>query len=334
MKAENENIDMSIMLLRYIYSEATDDDIVQIENWLKADKSNLLYLQKLRKENELAKASIHSIDFNSNSAYSKFEEIITLKKRKTITKKIYVSIASIAALFILIIGVPYFLSNNKTIKSAKNIEHFALIDSISEIILPDSSQVFLNSGSKLTYTDRYNKQSRDVSISGEAFLNVTHDTRKPFIVHIEGVQIQVKGTSFSVYHDSTNQKIIVTVKTGKVLVSSKNDTLLITKSEQASINLQNQQILKTTTDILHSDAWLTGILEFNNTPLFEVIESLNKNFKTNIVIASSNIEKKSVYATFYKNDDIEIILKTLQLGLSVDIKKENGKFVLYETNKD
>ena len=335
MEIENENMDMSILLLRYINGEATNNDIVEIEQWLKADASHLLYLKQLRKENEFAKSTINAVDFNANSAYSKFSKTIIKQKQKRISKRIYLSVASIAAIFILFFGIPYFKHNTTTIvKSEKITEHIALLDSVSQIVLPDNSKIILNSGSKLSYTDTYNQKLRKVTISGEAFLSVTHDSLKPFIVDIEGVQVQVKGTSFNVAHDSINQQVIVSVKTGKVLVTSKTEKVLITKSQKAIIHLQTQKIVTSTSNNENNYAWVTGELEFNNTPLVEVIESLNKNFKTNIEIASPDIKHKTVYATFYKNDNIQTILQTIQVGMSIEIIQKNGKYVLYETTKN
>ena len=69
---------------------------------------------------------------------------------------------------------------------------------IREIKLPDGSTVRLNEGSKLEYSNAFNDQLREVTLSGEAFFDVVKDKEKPFIIHANKVNIRVLGTAFNI----------------------------------------------------------------------------------------------------------------------------------------
>jgi ferric-dicitrate binding protein FerR (iron transport regulator) len=328
MKQENEHIDISIVLLRYINNEATDEDMLIIREWLDEDPSHITYLQELRLGNELTKSALQNKDFNTNKAYSKFQQKISGNSQKTILKRIYISAASVAALLILFLGIYSILKTNSPVP--EKIQYTAQEDSISKIILPDSSSVFLNSGSTLTYDNTFNNDIRKIALSGEAFFSVQPDSTKPFLVNIENVNIRVLGTSFSVSHDTIAKEILVTVKTGKVTINYLDTSLLLKKTEQATVNIMQETISKQPLKTNNSDAWVTGILKFENAPLIQVIESINKHFKYNISIASGELKQKNVYATFNKKDGVELILRTLALGLSAQYEKNNGEYVLYD----
>jgi transmembrane sensor len=68
----------------------------------------------------------------------------------------------------------------------------------TKIALPDGSQVWINSGSKLTYDESFKGGTRDVQLDGEAYFDVVKDAAHPFIVHTSGIDIKVLGTAFNV----------------------------------------------------------------------------------------------------------------------------------------
>lgn len=68
----------------------------------------------------------------------------------------------------------------------------------SKLLLPDGTQVWLNSDTKLVYKSDFNDSLREVSLEGEAYFDVVKNPKKPFIVHTSGISIRVLGTAFNV----------------------------------------------------------------------------------------------------------------------------------------
>lgn len=68
----------------------------------------------------------------------------------------------------------------------------------SQIVLADNSKIWINSGSKVIYPRAFEGKYREIYVEGEVYLNVTHDTSKPFIVNTSGFEVRVLGTSFNI----------------------------------------------------------------------------------------------------------------------------------------
>ncbi len=92
----------------------------------------------------------------------------------------------------------------------------------TKITLPDGSQVWINSGSKLTYTDFFKGSTRDVQLDGEAYFDVVKDAAHPFIVHTWGIDIKVLGTAFDVKAYKAEPVVEATLIHGSIEVINQN----------------------------------------------------------------------------------------------------------------
>lgn len=92
----------------------------------------------------------------------------------------------------------------------------------TKIHLPDGSQVWVNSGSSLTYEDNFNGSTREVHLDGEAYFDVIKDASRPFVVHTTGIDIKVLGTAFNVKAYKIEPTIEATLIHGSIEVINKN----------------------------------------------------------------------------------------------------------------
>ncbi|NJO69370.1 MAG: FecR family protein, partial [Bacteroidetes bacterium] len=95
----------------------------------------------------------------------------------------------------------------------------------SSLKLPDGTIVWLNAGSKLTYTDDFNQNERNVYLTGEAYFNVVTNKEKPFRVHTSELLIRALGTRFNVKAYPEERIITTTLEEGiiDVQVLKKNE---------------------------------------------------------------------------------------------------------------
>lgn len=106
------------------------------------------------------------------------------------------------------------------------------------ITLPDSTKVYLNSGSQLVFNKNFGSGNREVHLNGEAFFDVTKDSKHPFLVNTNRMLVKVLGTTFNVKAYNTTEDIETTVVEGKVEVSLKEDRekkVILLPSEKISI---------------------------------------------------------------------------------------------------
>ncbi|MGM0532110.1 MAG: FecR family protein, partial [Bacteroidota bacterium] len=112
--------------------------------------------------------------------------------------------------------------------------------SISQIVLPDNTRVYLNSDSELKYTETGNKGNREVFLTGEAWFDVTKNENKPFVVHTPLYDVKVLGTQFNVKTYPTDDEIVTTLEKGSVKITSSSN---ITLEEGKTLHEGQQLIL-------------------------------------------------------------------------------------------
>lgn len=178
------------------------------------------------------------------------------------------------------------------------------------ITLADGTKVRLNSGSTLRYPEKFIANTREVALEGEAFFEVTKNTKKPFIISSGAIKTKVLGTSFNINTYDNEEDIEVTVATGKVSVASNEEEVFLGPSEQGVFNKKEAKITKATIDINAVLQWKEGILHFEDASLKEVTASLEKWYGVQFVFDNKALEKCRLTAT-YDNESLHAILESI-----------------------
>ena len=194
----------------------------------------------------------------------------------------------------------------------------------SMVELPDGTDVWLNSDTKLTYPSVFNRKCREVKLSGEAFFDVTKMEDCPLRVHIGDIDIMVLGTRFNVTNYESDGFSEVFLESGRVDLHSSNgahkDPLVSMKPGQKAHYLKNDKILSLKS--VQSDqytAWTRGKLIFRDDAMTDVVHKLNRWYNTEIVITDSTISQYSYTATF-QHESLEQVLELLKISAPIDYK--------------
>jgi transmembrane sensor len=258
-----------------------------------------------------------------------------ITKRNFLPKRIRWAVA--ASLF-AVMAVGYFIIQKRSTPTAV-INTVVYTDSIStangnrsQLILPDGSRVWLNSGSSLRYQD-FKGKTREVQLVGEAYFDVVKMKDKPFIVHAEGVNIRVLGTMFNVrcYPGETN--IETTLLHGAVSVTHKDDprkkAILLAPNQKLTISksffqankqfdqpekLYEVKYLDTTVQPAHlqETAWVYNRLEFKNIDFKTLAEKMERWYNVNIVFKDTAVQQLRFVGSFEKETAEEALI-ALQL---------------------
>ena len=148
----------------------------------------------------------------------------------------------------------------------------------SRISLPDGSQVWLNAGSTLSYRSDFNRSSRDIGLSGEAYFEVTHNPRRPFVVEFEGGEIQVLGTSFNVKAYRDDDIVAVTLDEGRVVLDDRRGGRLELSPSAQLLYARRAgagRLVRGAAALGYS-VWKDDVISFRDTPLAEVLETLSR----------------------------------------------------------
>ena len=251
---------------------------------------------------------------------------------KTITtRRLWIQVASIAA--ILIFGLfggsilTYLLSDNKVIQEELVFETPRGEKSL--VKLPDGSQVWLNANSRLVYHS-FSSSHRQVELKGEAFFNVAHNEKAPFVVKTDKCEVEVLGTTFNVmaYNEFGRQEI--TLLTGKVNVHTDNSEHVI-KSGQALI-LKDGHIQVVEANTSQASGWVENKFNFANIPLSELMKRLENWYDVDITLQNNSGKEINFTGTFKNEETIWQVLDAIKVYTPIEYKKTNLRQIKISVN--
>ena len=190
--------------------------------------------------------------------------------------------------------------------------------------LADGSTISLHNNSNLEILN-FDKDIREVRVTGKAYFDVERDENRPFIIHTENAIVKVLGTSFVV--DSYDDKTEVFVESGLVeLVKGAEEdvSVKLSKGEFGLINNHNKGILKGENDNANYLSWRTKELTFNNSSMSEVVKTLEDVYGIQVEIENENFKECTLTAKINNKkakDALEIISRTFNVKFELSKKK-------------
>ncbi|WP_422362063.1 FecR family protein [Reichenbachiella sp.] len=198
----------------------------------------------------------------------------------------------------------------------------------STITLGDGTKVKLNSGSTFRFPETFSDTLREVYLTGEAFFDVAKNPDKPFVIHSQGVETRVLGTSFNISAYPTSENVSIAVATGKVKVK------LSENKKRSEVLIPNQMFVYHKSkgrafkaeDINLADllAWKDKRIVFNKSLHDEIIETLERWYGVTFVV-NKKLETGTGYtAQFKPNKSLKATLECMKYSLGFEYKLENN----------
>lgn len=201
----------------------------------------------------------------------------------------------------------------------------------TSLTLSDGTQVWLNSGTQLDFPSEFTGDKREIQVNGEIFINVAHNSKIPFIVHTQGMDIHVQGTSFNVsaYYDD-NKKTVVLVN-GKVKINMEGSyTAELLANEKFEITDDN--IIKESVNVSEYISWTKGILEFDETPISEILRKIGRYY--NVQFESSQeikLNDKTCSGKLFLSNNLDSVMTSVSVLSSTIYQRENN--IIHITKK-
>ncbi len=199
------------------------------------------------------------------------------------------------------------------------------------LTLSDGTKIYINSMSKLEFPVQFLGNTRDVELQGEACFFVEKDPKHPFIVNVNGMKVEVLGTTFNVNAYNDNNQIVTTLVEGKVKVNfaEKNkESIVLAPSEQATYDTQNKQVDVRKVDVNCYVQWINGLYTFRNVTLDEIMKTLSRWYDFNVVFESPELKEITFEGGLNKYEEIEPILDIIKETNKVNITVK-GKDILF-----
>lgn len=177
-----------------------------------------------------------------------------------------------------------------------------------QVILPDSSKVFLNALTSLRYPVTFSKKERRVELNGEAYFEITHHKESPFRVVTSGQVVEVLGTHFNInaYPDEPNVK--TTLLEGRVNVNG-----IILKPNQQSVLSPDHQLSIINVDVANVVAWKEGLFKFDHTDLKTLMRQISRWYNVDVVYEGA-VNNEQFFGKIERSYTLSEVLKVLELG--------------------
>jgi Leucine-rich repeat (LRR) protein len=160
----------------------------------------------------------------------------------------------------------------------------------SILILDDGTKIWVNAGSKLVYPAEFEKEKREIYVDGEIFLDVAHDTLRPFIVHTNDISIQVVGTRFNVQAYASDARKQVALEQGIIKVLSGNNEILI--SPDKMYEYENGQGSVKDVNIKKYTSWVDGLYLYESEQLEVILKRLSRYYGKEIIADQTSAKLK------------------------------------------
>ncbi|WP_343674464.1 FecR domain-containing protein [Chitinophaga sp.] len=232
----------------------------------------------------------------------------------------WVSVA--AAVLLLIVGGYHYFAR----VDVKRVVVYVPREHQNRLLLPDSSEVWLNADSKLTYNETDHK--REVTLEGEAFFNIKQAVGRPFVVKAGPCTATVLGTSFNIKAYKNDPKVLITVATGKVQVQDQHQQLkVLTANKQIALEPITGAIREKQVNAVVYKAWIDGSFEVNNETFEEVANRLSRKYDVDIHFDNPALAHCTFLASFDQAANLPFILSML-------CKINNSTFSISEDKRE
>ena len=254
------------------------------------------------------------------------------KKRALHTRLAWIAVILLPILSIT--GAFFLKKETIIIKEPELVEHFVQHVEREKIILPDSSEVWLNSGSLLIYEKSFEGSARTVLLNGEAYFTVTENKEKPFIVKTHDIVIEVLGTIFNIESYADREFSITTLEKGKVKVNTMtadSEPIYLSPNEQLIYNKTSKTFEKKEVSVARENLWAKGYLVFKSSSFDGMMKAIERRYDVKINY-NKDLYKGRIFTTrFSPEENVNQVFNILKDICGFNYTINNN--IIYITNK-
>lgn len=318
---------MKSIIRKYLKGESTTNEQFELLEWIRKDE-HLNEFQQI-KEGWKTEISEESVPKKLANDWHKIQvQMMESLQEEVQRKQRTLNFFRYAAIFMILIAIPAFLyvinsaNKNNTLFTTTVAADYG---QISKVQLPDSTVVWVNSGSVIRYNNQFSAGNRNIELVGEAFFKVHKNKKLPLIVSNGDLQVKVLGTEFliSAYPEETNIQVVL--EKGKVELNSATNQDFRQEMVPGEMVSYNKSTKLTDVDNVNTNlytSWKDGIINIYNLPLSELVIRLEKRYNQKFKVEDAI--KNMPFTFTIKNEDLSNILGLIEKITPIEaIQHEN-----------
>ncbi|MDP4201230.1 MAG: DUF4974 domain-containing protein [Bacteroidota bacterium] len=331
---------MENLIVKYYRGNYTRKDLEKVKELFEREESDAQLSDIMKMQWNLTDDDAIGDKERFDSVLENIHSSIDIAERKeSAMRRFFIGFSKIAAILIIpIVAVFFFLQHNqsKSKLEAQNIIS-APRGSVKQSILPDGTKVWLNSGSSLAYKgSSFNNKIRKVTLTGEAYFEVTKNPSRPFVVRGNEVSVKVLGTKFDVRSYREDTKVNVTLMEGSVRLTDSqevpSDLCTLKPDQQASLNKQSGKLVVKQVDASKANEWMRGNLLFDDEELDQIAHCIEREYNVTVKFKDDAIKHLRFYGKFRKTQPLDDILNIVVSKQNFHYTKK-GNTIVFLSNQ-
>lgn len=200
----------------------------------------------------------------------------------------------------------------------------------SKMTLADGTVVWLNAGSVLKYSDKFNERNRKVILHGEAYFEVTRKEKAEFTVQTCGYDVVVKGTKFDVSAYPEDSVVTTALLEGSVEIYRGEQRIEMKPGEMVKLDMVTGKFTRTRNDVKQWKAWSENRIEFEDITLKELVTKLSRQYDVNIRLESEQVGAKRFRISLRNRETIGEVMTALQEIIPITVERRGKDIYIRE----
>lgn len=326
------------MIMSYLEGQCREEEALVLLSWIAESEANRDYFESFKSVWELTSfpmPELETIDVDAaldavNLRIDEEESHETLTVEMPWLRRNFKYVSSVAAAVVVALFIGFLVVKpNSTVTLAS-----ADWNTAEPYLMPDETSITFCGDSKITYPKRFGRNGRSMHFEGKAYFDVTKDEAQPFVIHCDGMDVEVLGTAFLLNADKENGRYTVDLYSGKVRMTAldkKGHELSFVEIEPTERGVFDTEGLKVMSyaEVKSEELAKEHVLDFNDVSLSVIVETLQYVFNIEIALPEKYAQDR-LTVRFTDQDSVSEVVETIAtvFGLKVD-KWDKDKYRLY-----
>ena len=337
MEEENNHIDE--LIANYLTEGLDKNALDELKTWIAASAENQQYFIRQREIWFSAVSREAASVYDKDKAFENFRNRVESQKEIQSTSRRGFSLsalwryAAVVAIIIAVGCISYWQGEVNVKDTFADISVEAPLGSKTKLYLPDGTLVWLNAGSRMTYSQGFGVDNRKVELEGEGYFEVKRNEKIPFFVKTKDLQLQVLGTKFNFRDYPEDHEVVVSLLEGKVGLNNllrEEKEAVLSPDERAVLNKANGLLTVESVTASNASQWTDGYLFFDEELLPDIAKELERSYNVKIHIANDSLKTFRFYGNFVRREqNIQEVLEALASTEKMQYKIEERNITIY-----
>lgn len=341
MRMKEENKYMDELISTYLVEGLKADSLEELKKWIAASPKNEKYFMERQEVWASGLSGKEDTVYNREKAFEQFKNRVAKAQqnvevaapRKQFGLSVFWRYAAAVAILFVVSFFSYWRGGEKVKENFSEIVVEAPLGSKIKLSLPDGTQVWLNAGSRMAYSQGFGVEDRQVNLSGEGYFEVKRNEKLPFLVQTKELKLQVLGTKFNFRNYPEDSEVIVSLLEGKVALDNlikRENKLYLSPNERMVMNKANGKMQLERAQASNASQWTSGYLFFDEELLPDIAKELERSYNVKIHIADDTLNTFRFYGNFVRREqNIHEVLDNLSATGKLSYKIKGSEVTLY-----